>query len=127
MDESEPSIELEDLLSLLTLEEKCSFLSFNSPGVERLGITPYNAWNEGLHGVSRAGIATVFPQLIGMAASFDSELLFCCASAIGDEFRSKQHEALRRLSWQLPSPDGTFLLFQVGQDQFQRLRQVYLF
>lgn len=87
---------LEKLILHLTLEEKCGFLSFNSPGVERLGIPPYNSWNEGMHGVSRAGIATVFPQPIGMAASFDPDLLGRCASVIGDEFRAKHHEALRQ-------------------------------
>jgi beta-glucosidase len=89
-------VRVEQLLDALSPEEKCGFLSFNSPGVERLGIPPYNAWNEGMHGVSRAGIATVFPQPIGMAASFDPELLARTAAAIGDEFRAKHHEALRQ-------------------------------
>lgn len=84
---------VEDLLGRLTVEELCGFLSFASPGVPRLGIPPYNAWNEGMHGVSRAGTATVYPQPIGMAASFDPGLLGQCARAIAIEFRVKHHHA----------------------------------
>ena len=64
-----------DLVSQMTLEEKASQLKFDSPAIPRLGIPAYNWWNEGLHGVARAGVATSFPQAIGMAASFDTELL----------------------------------------------------
>ena len=59
-----------DLLQRLTVEEKISLMQNNSPGIPRLGIRPYEWWNEALHGVARAGLATVFPQTIGMAASF---------------------------------------------------------
>ena len=64
-----------ELVARMTLEEKCSQLQYRSPAIERLGIPAYNWWNEALHGVARAGCATVFPQAIGMAASFDEELL----------------------------------------------------
>jgi beta-glucosidase len=84
-----------DLVSRLTLEEKVSQTMHNAPPVERLGIPAYNWWNECLHGVGRAGKATVFPQSIGMAATFDPELVYDVATAISDEARAKHHEALR--------------------------------
>ena len=62
---------VEDLVGRMTLEEKASQLKHNAPAVKRLGIPYYNWWNEALHGVARAGAATVFPQPIGLAASFD--------------------------------------------------------
>ncbi len=82
-----------DLLGRLTLEEKCSLLRYDAPAVERLGIPAYNWWNEALHGVGRAGRATVFPQAIGMAATFNLRLVETVASAIGDEARAKHHAA----------------------------------
>ncbi|HEY2119793.1 MAG TPA: glycoside hydrolase family 3 C-terminal domain-containing protein [Candidatus Acidoferrum sp.] len=78
-----------ELEQRMTLEEKVSQLGHTSDAVERLGIPEYNWWNEGLHGVARAGIATVFPQTIGMAATFDDALLFKDADAISTEFRAK--------------------------------------
>src|SRR5580700_8777448 len=78
-----------DLESRMTLEEKISQLGHTSDGIERLGIPEYNWWNEGLHGVARAGIATVFPQAIGLAATFDDSLIFQDADAISTEFRAK--------------------------------------
>jgi beta-glucosidase len=78
-----------DLEKRMTLEEKISQLGHTSDAVERLGIPEYNWWNEGLHGVARAGIATVFPQAIGLAATFDDVLLFKDADAISTEFRAK--------------------------------------
>ncbi|HSC39545.1 MAG TPA: hypothetical protein VLD19_16790, partial [Chitinophagaceae bacterium] len=66
---------INDLLGRLSLEEKIALLGYNSKAVSRLGIPAYNWWNEGLHGVARAGLATVFPQAIGMAASFNDSLL----------------------------------------------------
>jgi beta-glucosidase len=89
-----------DLIGQLTLEEKCALLRYDSPGVERLGIPAYNWWNEALHGVGRAGKATVFPQAIGMAATFNTGLVERVASAISDEARAKHHEAARRGSRQ---------------------------
>jgi len=82
-----------DLVALLTLEEKVAQMVHDARGVERLGISPYNWWSECLHGVARAGRATVFPQAIGMAATFDPELLERIASAISDEARAKHHSA----------------------------------
>jgi beta-glucosidase len=86
---------LDDLISRLTLEEKASLMLYNSPAIERLGIPEYNWWNECLHGVARAGKATVFPQAIGMAATFDDDLIFRIATAISDEARAKHHEAVK--------------------------------
>lgn len=80
---------VDDLLKQLTLTEKISLLGYQSKAVERLGIPAYNWWNEALHGVARAGNATVFPQAIGMAASFDNALLYECANAISTEARAK--------------------------------------
>jgi beta-glucosidase len=84
-----------DLVGRMTVDEKISQLMHDAPGVPRLGIPPYNWWNECLHGVARAGLATVFPQAIGMAASFDTGLMGEVATAIGDEARAKHHEFLR--------------------------------
>ena len=78
-----------DLLHQLTLEEKISLLGHDAPAVSRLGIPYYNWWNEALHGIARAGEATVFPQAIGMSASFDDALLTQVASAISTEARAK--------------------------------------
>ena len=85
-----------DLLKQLTLEEKISLLGYQSKAVERLGIPAYNWWNEALHGVARAGNATVFPQAIGMAASFNDDLLRESANAISTEARAKYNLALQR-------------------------------
>ncbi len=86
-----PSQRADDLIARMTLEEKVSQMSHESPAIERLGIAKYNWWNECLHGVARAGLATVFPQSIGMAASFDEELMHRVATAISDEARAKHH------------------------------------
>lgn len=82
----------EDLLSRMTLQEKVDFMRYESPAIERLGIPAYNWWNECLHGVARAGLATVYPQAIGMAAMWDSEEMFRIANSISDEARAKYHE-----------------------------------
>jgi beta-glucosidase len=87
---------VEDLLSRMTLEEKVSQLMNDSPAIERLQVPAYNWWNECLHGVARAGRATVFPQAIGLAATWDTALMFQVASAISDEARAKHHEFARR-------------------------------
>ena len=73
---------VKNLLQTLTLEEKISLLGYVSPGIDRLQIPAYNWWNEALHGLARSGEATVFPQAIGMAASFNTPLLNQVASAI---------------------------------------------
>jgi beta-glucosidase len=80
---------IQALLDAMTIEEKMSQLLATSPGIERLGILPYDWWNEALHGVARTGRATVFPQTIGLAATFDDELLYKIATAISDEARAK--------------------------------------
>jgi beta-glucosidase len=84
---------INDLLKQITLEEKISLLGYQSKAVERLGIPAYNWWNEALHGVARAGNATIFPQAIGMAASFNDDLLRECANAISTEARAKYNLA----------------------------------
>ena len=81
-----------DLLSRLTLSEKAALMQNNSPAIPRLGIKAYEWWNEALHGVGRSGIATVFPQAIGMAASFNDKLLFDVFTAVSDEARAKSNE-----------------------------------
>ncbi|THU41100.1 glycosyl hydrolase [Niastella caeni] len=78
-----------DLLHQLTLPEKISLLGYRSKEVQRLGIPAYNWWNEALHGVARAGVATVFPQAIGMAATFNDDLLYQSANVISTEARAK--------------------------------------
>ncbi len=77
------------VLKELTLDEKIAMMMDDSPAIERLGIKRYNWWNEALHGVGRAGFATVFPQAIGMAATFDDTLLHDVFSCISDEARAK--------------------------------------
>lgn len=85
-----------DLISKMTLEEKVPQLMHDAPAIERLGVPVYNWWNECLHGVGRAGTATVFPQAIGMAATWNTELIYEVAKIISDEARAKHHEAIRR-------------------------------
>ena len=84
-----------DLVSRMTLEEKARQLGHTAPAIPRLGVPEYNWWNEGLHGVARAGYATVFPQAIGMAASWDAPLMRDVADAISTEFRAKYVERVR--------------------------------
>lgn len=84
-----------DLVSQLTLDEKVAQMGSSAPAVERLNIPAYNWWNEALHGVGRAGIATVFPQAIGMAATWNTDLMHRIATVISDEGRAKHHEAVR--------------------------------
>jgi beta-glucosidase len=85
-----------DLVSRMTLEEKISQMVFDAPAIERLGVPQYNWWNECLHGVGRAGVATVFPQAIGLAATWNPDLMRQVATVISDEARAKHHEAARR-------------------------------
>ena len=81
-----------ELVSQMTLEEKMSQMRYDSPAIDRLEIPAYNWWNECLHGVARQGAATVFPQAIGMAATFDTEMMNTVATAISDEARAKYNE-----------------------------------
>ena len=80
---------VDDLVSRMTLDEKIGQLMNDAAAIERLGVPRYNWWNECLHGVARAGRATVFPETIGNAATWDSKLLFRMATAISDEARAK--------------------------------------
>ena len=84
-----------ELASQMTLEEKVSQLTYQSPAIKRLGIPAYNWWNEALHGVARAGTATSFPQAIGLAAMFDDTLLEEVADAVATEGRAKYNESSR--------------------------------
>jgi beta-glucosidase len=85
---------IDDLASQLTLTEKINQLVHENNAVPRLGIPAYNWWNEACHGVGRNGRATVFPQVIGLAATWDRDLLQRIASVISDEARAKHHAAL---------------------------------
>lgn len=87
-----PEKRANDLLNRLTLEEKVLLMQNTSPAIPRLGIKAYDWWNEALHGVGRAGLATVFPQSIGMGASFNNDLLFRVFTAVSDEARAKSTE-----------------------------------
>lgn len=87
---------VDDLVSQMTLEEKVSQMVHDVPAIERLDVPKYNWWNECLHGVGRAGVATVFPQAIGLAATWNPGLMHQIATAISDEARAKHHEAARR-------------------------------
>ena len=80
------------LVAQMSLEEKASQLRYDSPAIPRLGIPAYNWWNEALHGVARAGVATSFPQAIGMAAAFDEKLLRTIGDAVATEGRAKYNE-----------------------------------
>lgn len=85
-------VRAEDLLHRLTLDEKIALMQNASPAIPRLGIRPYEWWNEALHGVARAGVATVFPQAVGMAASFDDSLVEEVFTAVSDEARAKNRD-----------------------------------
>lgn len=87
-----PKERAKELVAQMTLAEKCAQMKYDAPAIERLGVPAYNWWNEALHGVARSGAATVFPQAIGMAASFDKDLMFQTATAISDELRAKYNE-----------------------------------
>ncbi|MEO0581684.1 MAG: glycoside hydrolase family 3 N-terminal domain-containing protein [Bacteroidota bacterium] len=87
---------LEDLLGRMTVEEKASQLRFDAPAIERLDIPSYNWWNECLHGVARNGRATVFPQAIGMAATFDTALMHRIGDVISTEARAKYNLSIAR-------------------------------
>jgi len=90
-----------DLVSKMTLEEKISQLGDGAPAIPRLNIQEYHWWNECLHGVARAGTATVFPQAIGMAASFDTDAMIEVAEIISSEARAKHHEAQRNKNYNI--------------------------
>ncbi len=87
---------VKDLVGRMTLEEKISQMVNQAPAIERLGVPEYNWWSEGLHGVARAGLATVFPQAIGLGATWDEEMMFNVSTAISDETRAKHHQFVRK-------------------------------
>ncbi len=89
MNREEARKKAEELVKQMTVEEKASQLRYDAPAIKRLGIPAYNWWNEGLHGVARAGQATVFPQAIGLGATFDADLVEKIASVIATEGRAK--------------------------------------
>src|ERR1051325_9482349 len=95
----DPSLPVEkrvdDLISRMTLEEKASQKMNAAAAIERLGIPEYDWWNETLHGVARAGYATVFPQAIGLAATWDEKLVHDVADVASTEARAKHHEFIR--------------------------------
>jgi beta-glucosidase len=84
-----------DLVGRMTIEEKVSQMGSMAPAIDRLGIPQYNWWNEALHGVARAGVATVFPQAIGLASTWNADLIHRMAEVISDEGRAKHHESVR--------------------------------
>ena len=97
LDSSQPvEVRARDLVSKLTLEEKAGQMLYNAPAIERLNIPAYNWWNEALHGVGRAGTATVFPQAIGLGATFDEDLAYRVSSAISDEARAMYNVAVSK-------------------------------
>ena len=85
---------VEALVAQMTLDEKVAQLFDKAPAIERLGVPEYKWWNEALHGIARAGNATVFPQAIGLAATFDEALILAVGEAISDEGRAKHHAFL---------------------------------
>ncbi|PQV50213.1 beta-glucosidase [Jejuia pallidilutea] len=90
---------VDDLVSRMTLEEKVGQMMNDAPAIPRLNVPAHEYWNECLHGVARAGKATVFPQAIGLAATFDTDLIYKDAVVISDEARAKHHEAQRNNSY----------------------------
>lgn len=81
-----------ELVDKMSVEEKASQLRYDSPAIDRLGIPAYNWWGEGLHGVARAGVATVFPQAIALAATFDTDMAWSTADVVSTEGRAKFNE-----------------------------------
>lgn len=86
----------DDLLSQMTLQEKIDQLNYESKAVENLNVPEYNWWNECLHGVARSGLATVFPQAIGLASTWDKDLMHQVAVSISDEGRAKYHDYIKK-------------------------------
>ena len=86
---SEAKVEAQKIVAQMTIDEKIGQINFRAPAIQRLGITDYNYWNEALHGVARAGVATVFPQAIGLAAIFDDQLMEEIAGVAGKRLMAK--------------------------------------
>ncbi len=89
MNREEARTRAEKLVEQMTVEEMASQLRFDAPAIERIGVPEYNWWNEGLHGLARGGTATVFPQAIGLGATFDTELLYDVGECVSIEARAK--------------------------------------
>lgn len=101
LDPSQPlEARVNDLVGKLTLEEKVAQMNHRSPAIPRLNIPAYNWWNEALHGVGRSGVATIFPQAIGLAASFDEDLALRVSTAISDEARAMYNAAVAKGHYQ---------------------------
>ena len=96
MDRSKARKRAEELVLKMTLEERASQLKYDAPAIPRLGIPAYNWWNEALHGVARAGQATIFPQAIGLGASFDEDMVYEIAEVIAEEGRAKYNAYSRQ-------------------------------
>ncbi|SFC20896.1 glycoside hydrolase family 3 C-terminal domain-containing protein [Butyrivibrio sp. YAB3001] len=96
MNREEARKRAKELVSKMTVEEKASQLRYDAPAIDRLGIPAYNWWNEALHGVARAGTATMFPQAIGLAAAFDEELMGAIGEIVAIEARAKYNEQSKR-------------------------------
>src|ERR1700742_1861877 len=87
---------VDDLVGRMALDEKIGQMMNAAPAIPRLGVPEYNWWNECLHGVARAGLAPVFPQAIGIGATWDEDMLHRVSTAISDEARAKHHEFVRK-------------------------------
>ena len=97
LDPSQPvKVRVKDMISKFTLAEKVDQLMYNSPAIPRLDISAYNWWSEALHGVGRSGVATVFPQAIGLGSTFDPDLALRVSTAISDEARAMFNAAVSR-------------------------------
>ena len=96
MNREEARKRAQELVSKMTVEEKASQLRYDSPSIDRLGVPAYNWWNEALHGVARAGTATMFPQAIALAAAFDTDLMQEVGEVIATEGRAKYNEQSKR-------------------------------
>ena len=105
----------------MTLEEKFSQMLDVCPPIERLKIPTYNWWNEALHGIARNGRATVFPQAIGLGATFDEDLVERVATAISDEARAKYNEAIKSFNNVLiTNPDVYQVFFNLGNIYYEQ-------
>ena len=87
---------VDNLIAQMTIKEKVSQVIYEADSIGRLGIPKYNWWNECLHGVARSGLATVFPQAIGMAATWDTANMLSISTAISDEARAKYHHFIKQ-------------------------------
>ena len=96
MNREEARNRAKELVAKMTVEEKASQLRYDSPAIDRLGVPAYNWWNEALHGVARAGTATMFPQAIALAAAFDEDLMKQVGGVIAEEGRAKYNEQAKR-------------------------------